>query len=136
MLISFTVYGEPVAKGRPRFSTRGGFGRTYTPAKTAQAEKNFLAQAIKFKPETPIETAVNIKMRIFRQPPKSLSKKKLQEIENCEHFPTTRPDLDNYMKLIFDAMNGVFWRDDSQITALYAGKFYDKTPRIEIEIAY
>ena len=30
----FTIYGEPVPKGRPRFSTRGKFPVAYTPEKT------------------------------------------------------------------------------------------------------
>ena len=36
--IMFTVYGEPVAKGRPRFSTRGKFPIAYTPEKTKTYE--------------------------------------------------------------------------------------------------
>ena len=34
----FTVYGEPTAKGRPKFSTHGGFVKAYTPEKTAAYE--------------------------------------------------------------------------------------------------
>ena len=39
--ISFNIPGEPQGKGRPRFSTRGGFVKTYTPEKTASYE-NFV----------------------------------------------------------------------------------------------
>ncbi len=33
-MICFEIPGEPGAKGRPRFSTRGGFVKTYTDKKT------------------------------------------------------------------------------------------------------
>ena len=38
MQITFAVYGEPVPKGRPRFSTRGKFPVAYTPEKTKNYE--------------------------------------------------------------------------------------------------
>jgi Holliday junction resolvase RusA-like endonuclease len=38
MQINFAVYGEPVPKGRPRFSTRGKFPVAYTPEKTKNYE--------------------------------------------------------------------------------------------------
>jgi Holliday junction resolvase RusA-like endonuclease len=36
--ISFTIPGEPVAKGRAKFARRGNFVTTYTPDKTARYE--------------------------------------------------------------------------------------------------
>ena len=38
MMIKFTIPGEPRGKGRPRFSNRGGYVRTYTDEKTASYE--------------------------------------------------------------------------------------------------
>ncbi len=45
--IMFTVYGHPVAKGRPRFSTRGKFPVAYTPEKTKtyESEVGMMAKA-------------------------------------------------------------------------------------------
>ena len=37
--IQLTVLGVPVAKGRPRFRKVGKYVQTYTPAKTAKAER-------------------------------------------------------------------------------------------------
>ena len=37
-MIQFTVPGQPVAKGRPKFTMQGGFARAYTPKKTADYE--------------------------------------------------------------------------------------------------
>jgi crossover junction endodeoxyribonuclease RusA len=44
-------------------------------------------------------------------------------------------DIDNYNKLVLDALTGIVWEDDSQIQALSIFKDIDKdNPRIEAEI--
>ena len=44
-------------------------------------------------------------------------------------------DIDNYAKLVLDAMTGIVYDDDSQIEYLYLSKYYDKEfPRVEISI--
>jgi Holliday junction resolvase RusA-like endonuclease len=134
MIIRFKIYGEPVAKGRPRFSFRGKFARAYTPAKTAAAENNLRAQALMYKPVNPLDTALFVGIKVFRSIPKSMSKKRIEAAEKGEIRPVTKPDIDNYQKLVYDALNGIFWRDDSQIVDSRAAKFYSVTPRIEIEI--
>ena len=39
-------------------------------------------------------------------------------------WQTSKPDADNYAKLILDALNGVLWRDDAQVVRLFAEKVY------------
>ena len=48
--------------------------------------------------------------------------------------PLVKPDLDNIAKGICDALNGIAWKDDKQITDLYVGKRYDENPRVEVDI--
>jgi Holliday junction resolvase RusA-like endonuclease len=48
--------------------------------------------------------------------------------------PTSRPDTDNYIKSVQDALNGIVWKDDSQVVALIADKWYSDKPRIEIDV--
>jgi Holliday junction resolvase RusA-like endonuclease len=134
MIIRFTVWGEPTAKGRPRFSFRGKIARAYTPAKTAQAENNLRAQAMPHRPVQPLEAPLLVAIRVFRPVPKSMSKKRTDLAEKGHIRPVTKPDIDNYQKLIYDALNGIFWRDDSQIVESRTTKFYSTTPRVEIEI--
>jgi Holliday junction resolvase RusA-like endonuclease len=44
-------------------------------------------------------------------------------------------DLDNYLKILLDSMNGLVWKDDSQIQELTLRKFIDvKNSRTEIII--
>ena len=134
MIIKFTVYGNPTAKGRPRFSVRGKFVRAYTPEKTAKAENNLRAQALAYKPAQPLETPLFVGIKVFRAIPKSMPKKRIEMAEKGSLRPITKPDVDNYQKLIYDALNGIFWRDDNQIVESMTAKFYSAAPRVEIEI--
>ena len=42
--------------------------------------------------------------------------------------------MDNYIKSLLDALNGLVWDDDAKIVHLEADKFYSEQPRIEIEV--
>lgn len=52
------------------------------------------------------------------------------------YFGTKRKsDVDNFNKLIGDALTGIVWVDDNQIQELTIRKNYDKTnPRVELSI--
>lgn len=134
MNIKFTVYGEPVAKGRSRFFRRGNFVQTYTPKETERGEYDLKLQALKHKPEEPLGGPVVMVIRIFKQTLKSFSRKRADLAEHGLFRPDTKPDWDNYGKLVSDALNGIFYRDDSQVVDCRVMKYYSKTPRIEIEI--
>ena len=106
---------EPVAKARPRI-TRSG--RTYTPAKTANAETVLRTAMRKFaagKSEFPLNVACHVTINFFMKRP--TSKKKAEHV-------TVRPDLDNYLKLVMDAGNGILWKDDSYVTKIVCSKAY------------
>lgn len=47
-----------------------------------------------------------------------------------------RPDLDNWIKLPMDAMNGLAYEDDDQVVAYpHSGKWYDPAnPRLEVDV--
>lgn len=46
-----------------------------------------------------------------------------------------KPDVDNLLKFVMDAMNGVFYKDDGQIVTIIVNKFYSPNPRTEIGIS-
>lgn len=112
----------PVAKGRPRFFRRGKFVGTYTPDATreyeAQIEKNVLwhmNQNSIYLELGPLSVEI-----VFYFPrPKSQTKKQLA----CVHH-AKRPDTDNLVKGVFDAINGVVFKDDAQVCLLSAAKRY------------
>jgi Holliday junction resolvase RusA-like endonuclease len=49
--------------------------------------------------------------------------------------PRKAGDIDNRMKALFDSLNGVAWKDDSQVVELHVYRREDKDdPRAELEI--
>ena len=51
------------------------------------------------------------------------------------HGTKRKVDIDNFNKLVLDALTGVIWEDDSQIEVMHLYKKYDKEdPRIEVRI--
>lgn len=122
--MKFTIYMEPVAKGRARTCVRGDFVHSYTPSKTKEAEEFIRMQVVKyrgFKPGIPLHVAIHF----FLTKPKSAKKR-------VSH--TVKPDLDNLTKLVLDSLNKIMWHDDAQIVSLYSEKAYDSPARIEIEV--
>lgn len=54
--------------------------------------------------------------------------------ESGDIRPITKPDADNYIKAIKDALKSVIWRDDSQVVDLHISKYYSDSPRITVEV--
>jgi Holliday junction resolvase RusA-like endonuclease len=133
-MIEFTVYGEPVAQGRPRFTTINGHVKAYDPAKSRDYKQYVKLVASDHKPEKLLEGAIALHLNIYRSIPKSFSKKKQKQAEDGELRPTTKPDVDNFLKAIKDAMKGIIWRDDSQVVSVIVNKWYSENPRVEITI--
>lgn len=49
--------------------------------------------------------------------------------------PRRTGDIDNGLKVLFDALNRVAWKDDRQVGELYAIRFEDPAnPRVEISV--
>ena len=48
--------------------------------------------------------------------------------------PIKKPDMDNVVKVIADSLNGVAYRDDTQIVDQMCRKFYSDEPRVEVII--
>lgn len=133
--IAFVIPGTPVGKGRPKFARRGNFVTTYTPEKTASYEN-----LVKLKAETAmlgrqlIDGPVSVTVGIYVTPPASWSQKKQRAALASEIFPTSKPDVDNVIKGIFDAMNGVVWRDDKQACDVFVIKRYADTARATVQV--
>lgn len=129
--MKFEVIGTPVAKGRPRV---GKFG-TFTPKRTVLYEKlvsnTFEHKYPNFKP---YECELKMKIIAVFEPPKSWSKKKQKEALSNSMGKTTKPDLDNIVKSITDSLNGLAYKDDSQITSIVANKIYGEQAKVVVEI--
>ena len=47
---------------------------------------------------------------------------------------SSKPDLDNMVKAVFDGLNGIAWIDDKQVIEESSRKMYGEEPRIEITV--
>ncbi len=134
-MITFTVPGQPVAKGRPKVSTAGGFARLYTPEKTVSYEGLVAhSAAVAMGGMKPMDGPVAIRLDIVMQVPASWSAKKQLQAVAGQIRPTTKPDADNVIKAIFDGMNGVVWRDDVQVVDFSGRKRYGDTPGVKVTV--
>ncbi len=131
--IDFTVEGEPRGKERPQFGNRG---QVYTPDKTTtyqnQIKFTHYEQCgnVKFTEESQLELFVKAYYKI----PKNTSKKKKQTMLSGEIRPTKKPDGDNILKAVADALNGVCYKDDKCLIKMSIEKFYSDVPRIEVVV--
>lgn len=133
--MKFIVYGEPKAKGRPRFRSIGKYVQTYTDDETTNYENLVKLSFINSGcPSFLNGETLKCTINLYKSLPKSASKKKQHQMLLGDIRPNKKPDIDNCVKSIFDGLNKVAFNDDSQIVELHCCKFYDTTPRAEIEI--
>lgn len=131
--LAFTIVGTPTPKGRPRFTRTG---HAYTPAKTKVAEQGVLAAyLVASRNRQPHVGPVVVTIVAIFEPPTSWSLKKKQRALSGGIAHTSKPDLDNLVKII-DGLNGRAWVDDSQIVRVIAEKAYGHTARTEIAISF
>lgn len=124
--MEFIVEGDPKGKARPRFSRKSG--TVYTPSKTARYEKeirdSFLAAGGKMIPDGGYVTvAVDAYFKI----PKSYIKGKRLACEYNINRPDKKPDIDNVLKVVLDALNGVAYEDDKQVVEVRCRKYYSNS---------
>lgn len=115
--VEFTI--DPVPKGRPRVVSFGGSTRILTPKRTRIFEKHVKRSASLQWTNEPISKAVSIQIYFTIPRPKSVS-------ETKRRYPIVGADIDNYVKSVVDACNGILWVDDKQIVKLEAEKMYGK----------
>ncbi len=109
-------------------------GKKYTEKYDPSAEdkQNFLKSILQFKPPTPLEGPLALRVAFWCQRPLThfgtgknagILKERYRKAYMMSNF-----DIDNLTKFILDSMNGVFFKDDRQIFFVEAGKYYANTP--------
>lgn len=127
--LEFTVDGEPVGKGRPRFTRNG---HAYTPEKTADYEQLVkLYFRNKYPDFKPFEKDIPLSVIIYAHFPYP---KNAGKIKRMYMIPTKKPDSDNIAKIICDSLNGLAYHDDSQIVELTVHKKYSSSPCVKVFI--
>ncbi|AZV94477.1 RusA family crossover junction endodeoxyribonuclease [Pseudomonas sp. S 311-6] len=135
-MIEFTIPGVPVGKGRPRATKRGKNIALYTPAKTVSYEGVVALAGQRAMAGRPPSTGpMGASMDIFLPVLASWSKKRQQAALLGQELPAKKPDMDNVIKAIFDALNGIVWIDDVQVTDMgRVRKRYSLTPGVTLKI--
>lgn len=140
MRIEFVVPAVPVAQPRQRHRVvhAGGraFAQNYTPARDPV---NSFKAAVQLAASqaycgAPLEGPLRMSAVFVFPRPKSMHWK-TRPMPRVWH--TSRPDRDNLIKSVQDALNGILWRDDSQICAGEPVKLVaagDEQPHVEIVI--
>lgn len=143
--VTIVLPGAPRGKGRPRFSTVGGFVRTFTDKKTVDYETRLkLAGMAAMEGLQPLNEAISVHVMALLPIPDSWSARKRAQAVEGLIMPIGRPDLDNCVKVL-DGLNyqppafrgekrPIIWRDDSQIVAFYGLKMYSEMPRLIVKV--
>jgi len=135
-MIKLIIQGEPVAKGRARskiVKAKDGkqFVSHYTPSGTVKYEQRVAVEArYAMAGLVPFDCHLALHMVVYVPVPESWSDRKKERAYKGGIKPTTRPDIDNYTKILMDGMNGIVYRDDSLITDMVVAKRYSQKPRV------
>lgn len=108
-------------KERPRSGRSGHF---YTPKKTQDCEE--VIRDICY--DAPLLLfPISIRLSFYEQPPKS-------KRNGARWLRPSQGDLDNKIKTVTDALNGVLYRDDKQICGVTATRYFASVTECHIEV--
>ena len=128
---SFQIPDKPKSMGRVRFATDKK--TTYVDTNTRKAKEKIsriAREVMQAKGFSPFEhEAVQLACSFYFQ--RGKRRRKGEEAER----KVSRPDVDNLMKLVMDALNGVVYRDDSQVVMLSGLKAeHDDEPFTDVQV--
>lgn len=136
MQFTFRVEGEVKGKMRPKATMRGGFTRVYTPKAQVQNENwirlEYQRKAEKEKFAGFGANPIKVGIYYYKRMPKGMPKKKRAEALATRLKPTTKQDLDNVVKTVLDALNGIAYDDDSQVVEINAFKNFAETDHTDV----
>lgn len=134
-MLTLTIPGNPVPKGRPRARVvNGKFAQLYTPKETREYEDKIAALVHANGHVQPVEGPATLHVVAVMKRPQRLCRKRdkdgLLPAHDC------KVDLDNIVKAVSDGLqkSGVL-PDDRQIVEVRAWKFYAErsgSPRVEV----
>ena len=130
--VQFIVWGEPKAKGRPRFSTYGGHVTAHTPKETVEYENLVRISYINDVGHEKLEGELAADIDAFFPIPKSTSKKNRLAMSEGKIMHTKKPDADNIAKSVLDSLSGIAYDDDKQVCVLKVKKYYAEQPCVMV----
>lgn len=136
-MINFTIKGKPQGKARPRFRKIGNYVSTYNTKQTKDYEelvKISATEQCKDKLDKEYTGLVKMSIKAYFKPNKSVSKKQYNLLIGTEFLK--KPDSDNIAKIICDSLNGLAYKDDSQVALLNIEKYYGEEEKVEVQLEY
>ena len=133
MVYEFEVPSKIIGKGRPRLNSYTG--QVYTPTRTKDyeslVEQYFVLKYPRYKT---FEGRAKVTIKAYFEVPKSMKKETKEQMLGNVISPTKKPDIDNIVKIVLDALNKMAFRDDNQITKLEVEKIYGQEEKIIVKI--
>ena len=127
---SFSVKGEPQPKGSTRsFTLPNGRRVTTSDNPAVKTWEDTIRFVLQDWPHGVLAGSVALDMTFTIARPPSVSAKRRAE-------PTVRPDADKLLRGAQDALKGIVYRDDAQVTEAYVRKVYGETSGLRCEIRW
>lgn len=138
--LRFTVPGPPAGQARPRIGTQGGRLLAFDPPSNIENRENIRAalfSAMKKQCFSTLPASMPVEVRVLSRrpipPSRPLWYRRAARIGAV--VPTTKPDGDNVVKALLDAMNGVAFADDRQVFRLsYEAAFEEGIPGTDVTV--
>lgn len=136
--VLFHVPGKPQGKARARtyYNPSAGKHVSSTPDNTVLYENLIKERYLQEAGDTYFGQGVPVTLRIVARflPAKSVSKKRRLEMLEGRKLPLKKPDIDNIVKVVADALNGVAYHDDTQVVNVIAVKTYSAVEGLDITV--
>lgn len=127
-----TILGRPQGKQRVRIVKSNGRIHSYTPRETVNYEQEIRMTYKALNNPNFGSKPVSLYILATYPIPKNFPKKKKEMCLEEEIYPCVKPDMDNIVKIVLDALNGVAYDDDKQVVQLLARKIYGVKPKLDI----
>lgn len=141
-IVELTIMGEPMPKQSVKLGKdQNGNRQFYTDSKIKKREKEILEQisdVIGDNHQLWQGKPIIVTITYVYEFPKGMGKRMRAKVdEGVTIYKTTKPDVgDNLNKLILDVMEGVIYRNDSEIVSIQTSKVYGSESRTEISLIY
>ena len=134
--LKIVVPGVPVPWARAGANTSRGL-QFYTKPKSRKYVERIKGKAmIEMQGRGALLTGpVSVRVMVNLPIPKSWPKWKRKAAAITHIMPTSKPDLDNFEKAVLDALTGIVFVDDAQVTDKIATKRYAAEPSLIVTVA-
>jgi len=126
-MLTLKFEGNPIAWKRARRN-----GKRYFDTQAKDKEKYAIEARIQMNGSVALINPLSLSIRFNMPIPPSRPKYWRKNALGMGHVFT--PDLDNLVKFIGDALNGIVWEDDRLIYSLKAKKIYSREPSTWLEV--